>query len=258
MHAEAPRRSFRHLRIAAVTDCIGYARRSSASARSVMAPPSSAKAARSRSPRRRRAGVDALKALYRRPDFDSVSEEQSLHARKGGAWKEALFRHAYLGHPAQSCASCHNPGLGWGDGLPVGVGHGMAQAGPALSEHRQCRMGRHLHVGRPVGHARRSGARPDPVSRRDEHAARQAHGAALLRPEYKPLFEAAFPGEEMKPADAPRRSRPTSGRWFPNARPSTPGSRRRKGDLRGSQARLCGFQHQGTVLVLPRGLELHQ
>jgi len=25
-----------------------------------------------------------------------------------------------------SCASCHNPGLSWGDGLPRGIGHGMA------------------------------------------------------------------------------------------------------------------------------------
>lgn len=26
-----------------------------------------------------------------------------------------------------SCASCHNPALGWGDGLPLGFGHGMKQ-----------------------------------------------------------------------------------------------------------------------------------
>jgi len=26
-----------------------------------------------------------------------------------------------------SCASCHNPGLGWSDGLPTGLGHGMKQ-----------------------------------------------------------------------------------------------------------------------------------
>jgi cytochrome c peroxidase len=24
-----------------------------------------------------------------------------------------------------SCASCHNPTLGWSDGLPTGIGHGM-------------------------------------------------------------------------------------------------------------------------------------
>ncbi|WP_436083802.1 cytochrome c peroxidase [Pararhizobium sp. LjRoot235] len=27
----------------------------------------------------------------------------------------------------QSCASCHSSGIGWGDGLAVGVGHGMVR-----------------------------------------------------------------------------------------------------------------------------------
>jgi cytochrome c peroxidase len=30
---------------------------------------------------------------------------------------------------ATSCASCHNPGLGWGDGLSKGIGFGMKQLG---------------------------------------------------------------------------------------------------------------------------------
>lgn len=28
-----------------------------------------------------------------------------------------------------SCATCHNPALAWGDGLPKGIGHGMAELG---------------------------------------------------------------------------------------------------------------------------------
>src|SRR5262249_31515614 len=28
-----------------------------------------------------------------------------------------------------SCATCHNPGFSWGDGLPKGIGHGMKQLG---------------------------------------------------------------------------------------------------------------------------------
>ncbi len=28
-----------------------------------------------------------------------------------------------------SCASCHNPGFSWGDGLPKGIGHGMTEVG---------------------------------------------------------------------------------------------------------------------------------
>src|SRR5215813_4308171 len=28
-----------------------------------------------------------------------------------------------------SCASCHNPGFSWSDGLPLGIGHGMKTLG---------------------------------------------------------------------------------------------------------------------------------
>ena len=28
-----------------------------------------------------------------------------------------------------ACASCHNPALGWSDGLPKGLGHGMKPLG---------------------------------------------------------------------------------------------------------------------------------
>ncbi len=28
-----------------------------------------------------------------------------------------------------SCATCHNPGLGWGDGLPLSIGHGQKELG---------------------------------------------------------------------------------------------------------------------------------
>lgn len=56
---------------------------------------------------------------------------------KDNAWskeKESLGKMLYFdprlsGSNWISCATCHNPGLGWGDGLPRAIGHGQKELG---------------------------------------------------------------------------------------------------------------------------------
>jgi len=69
--------------------------------------------------------IDALKASYRRPEFIPFPKDNHYTREKASLGKKLFFDTRLSLTAAQSCASCHNPGFGWGDGLAVGIGQGM-------------------------------------------------------------------------------------------------------------------------------------
>jgi cytochrome c peroxidase len=73
------------------------------------------------------ADIDALKAEYRRPAFIPFPEDNPYARAKASLGKKLFFDTRLSATSAQSCASCHSPAFGWGDGLAVGVGHDMAK-----------------------------------------------------------------------------------------------------------------------------------
>ncbi len=73
--------------------------------------------------------IDAMKAEYRRPALIPFPKENPYTPDKASLGKKLYFDTRISVTSAQSCASCHSPGFGWGDGLAVGVGHGMAKLG---------------------------------------------------------------------------------------------------------------------------------
>jgi cytochrome c peroxidase len=74
-------------------------------------------------------GTDALKTLYRRPATIPFPKDNPYTPEKAALGKKLYFDTRLSVTSAQSCASCHSPSLGWGDGLAVGVGHGMQKLG---------------------------------------------------------------------------------------------------------------------------------
>jgi cytochrome c peroxidase len=71
--------------------------------------------------------LDALKALYVRPETIPFPEDNPYTPQKVALGKLLYFDTRLSISNLLSCASCHNPGYGWGDGLALGVGHGMNQ-----------------------------------------------------------------------------------------------------------------------------------
>jgi cytochrome c peroxidase len=71
------------------------------------------------------ADFDGLKAGYRRPSLIPFPRENPYTAAKASLGKKLYFDPRLSATSSQSCASCHSPGFGWGDGLALGVGHGM-------------------------------------------------------------------------------------------------------------------------------------
>jgi cytochrome c peroxidase len=73
--------------------------------------------------------LEAMKAQYRRPVSIPFPKDNPYTPEKAALGKKLYFDTRLSVTSAQSCASCHNPAFGWGDGLEVGVGHGMAKLG---------------------------------------------------------------------------------------------------------------------------------
>ncbi|MDD1535754.1 MULTISPECIES: cytochrome-c peroxidase [unclassified Bradyrhizobium] len=145
-------------------------------------------------------GLDALKAQYRRPSTIPFPKENPYTPEKAALGKKLYFDTRLSVTSAQSCASCHSPGFGWGDGLAVGVGHGMVNLGrhsPTIINAAWSAI--FMWDGRlPTLEEQALG----PIQAAGEMNMKldQLMERLAAIPEYKPMFEAAFPREGMKPS----------------------------------------------------------
>src|SRR5215469_3617489 len=72
---------------------------------------------------------------YRRPSEIPYPEENPYSAAKAELGQKLFFDPILSSKGARSCASCHNPGLSWSDGLGRAIGEGevpMALRSPTL------------------------------------------------------------------------------------------------------------------------------
>jgi cytochrome c peroxidase len=75
------------------------------------------------------ASITSLKAQYRRPASIPFPKSNPYTVEKVTLGKELFFDTRLSAANLLSCASCHSPAYGWGDGQPKGVGHGMMRLG---------------------------------------------------------------------------------------------------------------------------------
>jgi len=143
------------------------------------------------------ASIEKLKADYHRPHSIPFPKENPYTATKAALGKSLYFDTRLSGANLLSCASCHSPAYGWGDGQPKGIGHGMKQLGrrsptivnaafgqvfmwdgraPSLEEQALGPIKTDVEMNMPV-----------------EKLIDKLNGIA----EYPPMFQAAFPGEAM-------------------------------------------------------------
>src|SRR6478735_1623405 len=144
------------------------------------------------------AGLDAMKAQYKRPASIPFPKDNPYTPEKLALGKKLYFDTRISVSSAQSCASCHSPAFGWADGLPVGVGFGMAQLGRHSPTIVNAAWGAiFMWDGRlanleeqALGPIQSPGEMNMPIEKLMERL--------TSIPEYKPLFASAFPGEGMK------------------------------------------------------------
>ena len=68
-------------------------------------------------------------ASYARPATTPFPEDNTFTPEREALGRALFFDPRLSGSGWISCASCHNPGLSWGDGLPRAIGHGMKTLG---------------------------------------------------------------------------------------------------------------------------------
>ena len=74
-------------------------------------------------------GVAKLMAEYQRPSWIPFPDDNPHSAAKERLGRALYFDPRLSRSNMQSCSSCHNPSLAWGDGLPKGVGDHMNPLG---------------------------------------------------------------------------------------------------------------------------------
>ena len=71
----------------------------------------------------------SLKQKYQRPDAIPFPEDNGPSQARELLGRTLFFDPRLSGSNWIACATCHNPALAWGDGLPRAIGHGMQVLG---------------------------------------------------------------------------------------------------------------------------------
>lgn len=68
---------------------------------------------------------------FQRPKDVPQPDDNKMNKQRIDLGKDLFFDPRLSGSKWISCAPCHNPALGWSDGLPTAIGHGMKTLGRA-------------------------------------------------------------------------------------------------------------------------------
>jgi cytochrome c peroxidase len=143
--------------------------------------------------------LEKLKASYRRPDSIPFPKNNPYTTAKAALGKKLYFDTRLSAANVLSCATCHSPAYGWGDGQPKGVGHAMKQLGRKSPSIVNAAFGQiFMWDGRAdsleeqaLGPIKTDVEMNLPIDQLIE----RLNGIA----EYGPLFQAAFPGVGIAP-----------------------------------------------------------
>lgn len=139
--------------------------------------------------------IEKMRELYRRPKFISFPKDNPYTAAKAALGKKLYFDTRLSAANVQSCASCHSPSFGWGDGQPKGVGHLMKPLGRRSPTIINAAYGQiFMWDGRADTLEEQA---LGPIQSDVEMAMPMDTLLKRLKSmsEYAPLFEAAFPGK---------------------------------------------------------------
>src|ERR1700694_2472320 len=140
-----------------------------------------------------------MKALYRRPETIPFPKDNPYTLAKAELGKKLYFDTRLSAATVLSCATCHSPAYGWGDGQPTGVGHGMKKLGRRSPTIINAAFGEiFMWDGRaPSLEAQALG--PVQADVEMNMPIEQLLEKLNAIEGYRPLFQAAFPGKAMSP-----------------------------------------------------------
>lgn len=148
------------------------------------------------------AAILALGATKSNP-LDAYKRPKAIPYPKGNEYSDArselgrllFFDPRLSGSQWISCATCHNPALSWGDGLPKGIGHGMKSLGRRTPTILNLAWGELFFWDGRAGSLEEQALGPIAA----EGEMNMPHDQMLAKvagiPGYKTLFDKAYPGD---------------------------------------------------------------
>jgi cytochrome c peroxidase len=143
--------------------------------------------------------LEQLKAQYRRPASIPFPKDNPYTIQKVALGKELYFDTRLSGAHLLACASCHSPAYGWGDGQERGVGNGMKQLGRRSPSIVNAAFGQIFMWDGRFGSLEEQALGPIGSEAEMNLPIDQLADRLGSIPEYRPLFEAAFPQEKISP-----------------------------------------------------------
>ena len=143
--------------------------------------------------------IGQLRAEYRRPTAIPFPKDNPYTPEKAALGKKLFFDTRMSEANLLSCASCHNPGFGWGDGQPRGVGHNMkvlARRSPSIIN---AAFGQIFMWDGRADSLEEQALGPIQADVEMNLPLDKLLGRLRNVPEYGPLFAAAFPKEGIGP-----------------------------------------------------------
>src|SRR5712691_6323505 len=145
------------------------------------------------------ASIAKLKAEYRRPDSIPFPKDNPYTTAKAALGKKLYFDTRLSAANVLSCASCHSPAYGWGDGQPKGVGHGMKQLGRRSPSIVNAAFGQIFMWDGRAGSLEEQALGPIQANVEMNLPIDKLMERLKGISGYAPMFEAAFPNEGIKP-----------------------------------------------------------
>src|SRR5690242_8270841 len=144
--------------------------------------------------------VSALKAKYKRPIDIPFPKTNAYTPARELLGRTLFFDPRLSGSNIMSCATCHNPSLGWSDGLPRGLGHEMKQLGRRTPTVLNLAWAELLFWDGRAADLEEQAAGPMQSPAEMNGTMNEIVDKIQRLPSYRKMFEAAYPGEGVTPS----------------------------------------------------------
>jgi cytochrome c peroxidase len=145
------------------------------------------------------ATIDQLRRDYRRPDMIPFPADNPYTIAKVALGKALYFDTRLSRAAVLSCASCHNPAYGWGDGQPKGIGDGMKTLGRRSPTIINAAYGGIFMWDGRAGSLEEQALGPIKTDVEMNLPLEKLIERLNAIPGYAPMFAAAFPNDGIKP-----------------------------------------------------------
>jgi cytochrome c peroxidase len=136
-------------------------------------------------------------AGYQRPASTPFPDDNAWSPAREALGRALFFDPRLSGSGWISCASCHNPGFSWGDGLPRAIGHGMKTLGRRTPTILNLAWGQALFWDGRADTLEAQALGPIQAAGEMNLDLKTMVGRIGGVESYQPLFAAAYPGEPI-------------------------------------------------------------